>query len=463
MFAKNRDNSTPDRQEPQPPTVTNQEDRETEPAFAASSAGPSAWHQFTRWLKEEVLIAPLVPVLHPSPLRMKGLGLFTVVGHPLFWWVWAVWLPQPYENLPLRLFIGSLGLLLMSQRISGDPSSRLSGQVFSAVIWLELPFLFSWMYLCNGGNSAWLASVAAMILTYYFVTDWRIATLGLVAAASSAGLLFAYIGPPAPAITLPHAMADGVVMGFCVAMGLLLGVSSANLRREHLSHTLTTMGIMAHELRTPLATMSLIGDAVRGTVTESDSAASHKLDKLATRLHMLVRNMNHQIDTQIANARLMRLPGHKEAVSAGELVREAVGNYPFRSTRERESVQLLVRRDFLFEGSHALFSQVVDNLMKNALRSLAAAATASQPGDLVIEVGTLHNRGRIIITDRGVGIDPELQPRIFEPFFSTNRGTGHGLGLAFCQRVVESARGTIRVKSEPSRGAIFTIELPMLG
>ncbi|MEP6792114.1 MAG: ATP-binding protein, partial [Ramlibacter sp.] len=160
--------------------------------------------------------------------------------------------------------------------------------------------------------------------------------------------------------------------------------------------------------------------------------------------------------------RLMRLPAHKEAVSASDLVREGVAAYPFRSTRERESVTVLVRRDFVFEGSHALFAQVIDNLLKNALRSLAAASSASQPGDLLIEVGTLHDRGRIVITDRGVGIDPELQPRIFEPFFSTDGGTGHGLGLAFCQRVVHSAAGSIRVKSEPARGAIFTIELPIL-
>jgi len=158
----------------------------------------------------------------------------------------------------------------------------------------------------------------------------------------------------------------------------------------------------------------------------------------------------------------MRLPGHREAVAAGDLVREAVSNYPFRSTRERDSVQVQVRQDFMFAGSRALFAQVLDNLVKNALRSLAAATSASQPGDLRIEVNTANNRGQIIVIDRGIGIDPELQPRIFEPFFSTNRGTGHGLGLAFCQRVVEGAKGSIRVKSEPTRGAIFTIELPIL-
>jgi two-component system CAI-1 autoinducer sensor kinase/phosphatase CqsS len=394
---------------------------------------------------------------------MKGLGLFTLFGHPLFWFVWAVWIPQPYENLALRLFTAFTGLLLLSKRISSDPTSRLSGYVFTAVFWFELPFLFSWMYLCNGGNQAWLASMAAMILTYYFATDWRIATLGLTAGGVIARILFEFWGPPvALPMTTDILLTNTMVIAFCVSMGLLLGVSSANLRREHLAHTLTTMGIMAHELRTPLATMALIGDAIRGAASERDNGAGHKLEQLAARLHQLVRNMNHQIDMQIANARLMRLPGHKEAVCAGDLVREAVANYPFRSTRERESVVVLVKKDFNFEGSHALFSQVIDNLMKNAMRSLAAASTATLPGDLTIEVDAAPRYGHILFRDRGIGISAEAQPRVFEPFFSTNRGTGHGLGLAFCQRVIDGADGTIRVKSEPGHGATFTLELPIL-
>jgi two-component system CAI-1 autoinducer sensor kinase/phosphatase CqsS len=124
-------------------------------------------------------------------------------------------------------------------------------------------------------------------------------------------------------------------------------------------------------------------------------------------------------------------------------------------------VRVKIHGDFAFHGSHALFSQVIDNLVKNALRSLAAGSSATQPGDIAIDVGVQHERGRIVVADRGVGIDPELQPRIFEPFFSTNRGTGHGLGLAFCHQVVHAARGTIRVKSQPGHGAVFTIELPI--
>ncbi len=415
------------------------------------------------WTSNEVVRPLLEPVLHPSRWRIRALGLSTAAGHPLFYWVWGQLLPQPYENLVLRMLMGALGLsLLVFPRFSATPPSASSAAIFTAIFWVTLPLFFSFMYFCNEGNKVWLASLGAMFLIYYQLTDWRIATLGSISGVAFGWLLFNAFGPVLPEMSATQQWTNAVVIAFSWWMGLVLGISSSNLRREQLSYTLGTMGIMAHELRTPLATMSLIGDALRAEAQECVDPASQKLEKLGFRLNSLVRNMNHQIDMQIANARLMRLPLHKEALSAAELVRQAVAEYPYRSTRERECVQVMVRRDFVFKGSQALFTQVIDNLLKNALRSLAAATTASLPGDLLIEVGTLRNRGRIVVNDNGVGIDAGLQPRIFEPFFSTDRGTGHGLGLAFCERVVQSAHGTIRVKSEAARGAIFTIELPLL-
>ncbi|MBK6387204.1 MAG: HAMP domain-containing histidine kinase, partial [Rhodoferax sp.] len=107
------------------------------------------------------------------------------------------------------------------------------------------------------------------------------------------------------------------------------------------------------------------------------------------------------------------------------------------------------------------FSQVLDNLIKNALHSLQTASSAFSEGDLQIEVGASGTKGRIVVIDKGMGINPKSLPHIFEAFFSTNRGTGHGLGLAFCKRVVETARGRLSVKSVPLQGATFIIELPV--
>jgi two-component system CAI-1 autoinducer sensor kinase/phosphatase CqsS len=412
-------------------------------------------------IKAELFQEQLDLILHPSRWRLRWLGLFTVVGHPLFGWIWGHWLPQPYESPALRAVMGTLGLLLIWESIVNDPSSKLSARIFTLVFWLQLPLFFSWMYLCNNGNTVWLASFCAMVLIYYHVTDWRAATVGTLSGALLAWTLFRWWGPAVTPLSDQQFAVNSVIIAFSWSSAVVLGLSSANLRREHLQHTLTTMGIMAHELRTPLATMSLIGDAVRNESRQlKEPGGAQRLDQLVVRLQTLVRNMNQQIDTQIANARLLRLPTHKETVSAAALLRNVVKDYPYRNSRERESVVLVLRKDFSFESSYRLFAQVINNLLKNSFRSLAAASSAPKPGDLRLEVGVLNGCGRILVTDQGTGIATDLQARIFEPFFSTDRGTGHGLGLAFCQQVVESAGGTIRVKSEPGRGATFIIELP---
>jgi two-component system, CAI-1 autoinducer sensor kinase/phosphatase CqsS len=411
---------------------------------------------------DEVLQPLMEPILHPSQWRIRALGVSTFLGHPLFYVLWAWWLPQPYENGVLRALMALCGLsLLVLPGIRVSPPTRGAAVTFSLIFWVTLPLFFSWMYFCNGGNAVWLASLGAAMLIYYHLTDWRLATVGCATGILFAWLCFQAFGPAVPAIHFEQAATNTVVLGFSWFMGLMLGLSSSNLRREQLNYTLGTMGIMAHELRTPLATMQLIAEAVRNEAPQHAGESGERLQQLGTRLNTLVRNMNHQIDMQITNARLMRPMGNPERISAAQLVREAVDAYPYRSTREKQAVVLRIYGDFHFYGSRNMFHQVVDNLTKNALRSLAAASSSPQPGDLLIEVGAHGARGRIAFTDNGVGMDAELRKRIFQPFVSTDRGTGHGLGLAFCQRVVHGAHGTIRVKAAPHKGAVFTIELPV--
>ena len=415
-----------------------------------------------RRIREELLLAPLEPILHLSRWRLRWLGLFTLVGHPLLGWVWDQWLQQPYENLALRAVMGALGLLLIWVSISNDPSSKLSARVFTLVAWLQLPLFFSWMYFCNNGNTVWLASLCAMVLIYYHLTDWRVATVGTVSGALLAWAMFRWFGPAVAPMGDQQFAINAVVIAFCWSSAMLMGLSSANLRREHLQHTLTTMGIMAHELRTPLSTAALLGDAIQLEVQrQPGNPRGPHMDKLALRLHALVRNMNHQIDTQIANAKLLQLPRHTQKVSATQLVDDVVANYPYAASRQRECVRVLVVNEFIFQSSATQFSQVLDNLMKNAFHSLMAADSRYPHGALRIVVRTLHGRGMITVEDQGMGIEPALLPHIFKPFFSSNRGTGHGLGLAFCQQVVQSAGGSIHVKSEFAVGALFTIVLPV--
>jgi two-component system, CAI-1 autoinducer sensor kinase/phosphatase CqsS len=420
-----------------------------------------AWRHWLGWLREELMHAPMEPILHASPRRLWWLGMSIFFGNALFALIWSRWLPQPYENLGLRVLASLLGYVLMMRRINQDPTSILAQRMFTLVFWLELPVFFTWMYLCNSANSVWLATMAVMVLIYYLVTDWRLATLGTVTGGLLAWMIFQVAGPAVPPVAQDQWPVHAVVFTFAWLSALILNLSSANLRRAQLASTLTTMGIMAHELRTPLSTASLLGDAIRlESERPADPAHPAQLERLATRLHALVRNMNHQIDTQIANAKLLQLPRYSEAVHAADLVHDVVRAYPYSTTRQRDCVRLIVHDDFVFRSSRTQFSQVLDNLIKNALHSLMAADSRFAPGSLRIEVGVLDGLGRIAVTDEGMGIEANLIAHIFKPFFSSNRSTGHGLGLAFCQRVVHSAGGRISVKSEYAIGATFVIELP---
>jgi signal transduction histidine kinase len=66
------------------------------------------------------------------------------------------------------------------------------------------------------------------------------------------------------------------------------------------------------------------------------------------------------------------------------------------------------------------------------------------------------------VADTGVGIPPELLPRVTEPFFTTKpEGKGTGLGLAICRRIVRQHQGTIDVESRPGEGTTVRVTLPV--
>jgi signal transduction histidine kinase len=116
--------------------------------------------------------------------------------------------------------------------------------------------------------------------------------------------------------------------------------------------------------------------------------------------------------------------------------------------------------------------QVLVNLVTNARdampnggRVTVSVDRADLDAEAAREAG-LEGSGayvRVAVADTGVGIAPEVRPRVFEPFFTTKEvDKGTGLGLAIAYSVVKQHRGAIRVESEPGKGATFELFLPLL-
>ena len=112
-------------------------------------------------------------------------------------------------------------------------------------------------------------------------------------------------------------------------------------------------------------------------------------------------------------------------------------------------------------GDARRLGQVLRNLVHNAIKFTPAEGRVTVTARLLAEPA----RVELVVRDTGVGIRPEDLARIFERFWKADSsrqrdGEGSGLGLAIARHVVEAHGGSIRVVSEPRRGATFVVELP---
>jgi two-component system, NtrC family, sensor kinase len=103
--------------------------------------------------------------------------------------------------------------------------------------------------------------------------------------------------------------------------------------------------------------------------------------------------------------------------------------------------------------------QVLLNLLLNAGQAMETSATKR----ITVATARTDHGLDVRIADTGPGMSDDVQSRLFRPFFTTKRrGDGTGLGLSVSRSIVEAHGGTIRVESQPGRGATFIITLPVL-
>ncbi len=113
----------------------------------------------------------------------------------------------------------------------------------------------------------------------------------------------------------------------------------------------------------------------------------------------------------------------------------------------------------LVRASSRQLGQVFVSLLINAAQALPAGAPEAHHVGVELDTSDA-GWARVAITDSGSGIAPDVLPRIFEPMFSTKRGSGMGIGLAVVREILEEYGGRITVESAPGHGTLFIIELP---
>ncbi|MCX8149788.1 sensor histidine kinase [Thermaurantimonas aggregans] len=214
---------------------------------------------------------------------------------------------------------------------------------------------------------------------------------------------------------------------------------------------------MTHEFKTPIATIGLTTDLMSNPKVISDP---ERLMKYVNKIKEENKRMNQQVEIVLRLAQLDRkqLQLKLENFDLLEVTEEAIHHMKYIIESKNGIIRLInnASNTRIF-GDKEHIKNVIINLLDNAIKY------SPEILDIQIELFTPKpNEVSIAVKDKGIGMTPEVQKRVFDRFYRQTTGNihdvkGHGLGLSYVQEIVKLHNGDIKVKSELNKGSIFTV------
>ncbi len=219
---------------------------------------------------------------------------------------------------------------------------------------------------------------------------------------------------------------------------------------------LEVIGNVAHELRTPIATLEGYLEGLLDGVIEPSPLTWAMLHTEAGRLRRLVDDLQ-----ELSRAEARQVPLSLQPVAPQRLVQDALEPLEGQFAEKGLELQIHVPEDLpqvMADPTRAV--QILTNVLVNALRYTPA------PGKVVLAVNCEYTMVAFRISDTGVGLSPEQIAHIFERFYRVDKSRsrafgGSGIGLTIAQSLAQAMGGEIRVESAGlGQGSSFTLTLP---
>ena len=244
------------------------------------------------------------------------------------------------------------------------------------------------------------------------------------------------------------------VMGlsvFFVARAFAREVRVAELKSSFVSS-------VSHDLKTPLALIQLFAETLElGRLKNTDRAQEY-YRIINSEARKLTRLINNLLDFSKIEAGLRKYT--KKPVNLTELTRGVLDSLDSQFRHNQFTVTSHLDGDVpvLIDPEAAV--QALENLISNAMKY------SPEHRQIVVSVDRADGYGVVRVADRGIGVSPRLQRKIFRKFYrvQTDAGSGPqgtGLGLAIVDHVMRGHDGFVRVESEPGRGSTFTLHFPL--
>jgi len=206
---------------------------------------------------------------------------------------------------------------------------------------------------------------------------------------------------------------------------------------------------LAHELRNPLGTIRASAEMLSRSVPADNEVAREVAGFIASE----VDRSNSLVTRFLDFARPLQLK--MAPADLGEVLDRAAMLVERDTPQHRVTFYKNYSPDLApFPFDAELMERVFYNLLLNA------AQASDEGGAITLKTRRLDGTAEVAVIDRGPGIDPKIREQIFNPFFTT-KGNGVGLGLAIVSKIVDEHGGRMAVESEPGKGSIFRVLLPM--
>ncbi|MDQ3281569.1 MAG: HAMP domain-containing histidine kinase [Acidobacteriota bacterium] len=239
------------------------------------------------------------------------------------------------------------------------------------------------------------------------------------------------------------------------AIGLAMG---AVARQMHLSQMKSDfVSNVSHELRTPLSSIRVFGEYMRLGRVEKPEKIRQYGEYIETESRRLTQLINNILDfSKIESAEKKYRFAEADIV---ELVEQTVAAFEMPLRDRGVTIDLHADTTPPLRIDKDALGQVLVNLLDNAVKYSNGTARID------VRITTAIDEVRIAIADRGIGIPPSEQKKIFEKFYRVGSPLVHdvkgsGLGLSIVQHVVRAHGGRVEVTSTPGEGSTFTLILP---
>lgn len=393
--------------------------------------------------------------------RYVAFGAFSIINYMTPFYMWSENNASDFSVVTIRIIAGILSFLLVVSDSCTQSLKKYLPLFWHFTIMFCLPFLTVYMLLFEGATTFWVTNITIAAILCLILVDIKTCLVIF-----PLGSLLAFLTMKLLGNTIVF---NGIsfyslyLFVFATAIVIIFALDKENIAKSKLNIVKLFAGSLIHELRTPLAIISLnlkniekniakfsddavITEKIRNQLLSSIQMSNKECFKVSDYISLVAMNLKMD-DIQI-NSKI-------EEIDAFNFVKNVVGKYPHKTEEDAAKIILNLEHNFTFHANEEIMTYVLYNIIQNAFYQIASAGK----GEIFINVKDSFGNNVISVKDTANGIDKKRISEIFKLFVSFTNG-GIGIGLPFCKKAVEDIGAELICNSEKGQFAEFSIIFP---